>query len=1745
MNKFFTIAIIVLIFAFLNNEVAISKTVYVDADAVGLNDGSSWTDAFLLLQSALDGSTNGDEIWVAAGTYYPTKEIGGIGERYKTFQLKNGVTIYGGFIGTETILSQRNFVNNIAILSGDIGILHDSTDNCYHVFYHPSGLNLDSTAIINGFKITSGYANGPTDFADGGAMFNVGSNPLIINCNFTKNTSTNRGAAIFNYNSDKLKIINCSFAENNGNNGGGIYNLGSDIRIFNSIFSFNRANYGAGIENDSASVPSIEKCKFISNRAIFKGGAIANFSVSNAILINCLIITNSAIDKGGAVYNDYSHPKFINCSVSNNVANFGGGIANNISNPELYNSILWANYANENGREIWGNGTQLNYSCFSNSAGDIAGTITPSNCINTDPKFAGNFFSNEFALTSLSPCIDIGNDTYISDTTDIRGVGFPRKLKKADGNNGTVDIGAYEYKNGTDPSIPRYIVYVKYDALGLNNGSNWTDAFTSLQTALSFAQVNSEIWVARGTYKPIAKVNGNTDRHKTFLMKKGVSMYGGFYGNENDKSQRDWKNNQTILSGDIGIISDSTDNCFHIVTYSSAILFDTTDVFDGFVIKFGNSDNENPDNRGAAMILNQNGTPTIQNCTFEYNRTGFRGGAIYNGESATRFFNCNFNNNSSTTEGGAIFNYYAHKTIIKNCILNNNKSGSGGSIYNHYSDSIRIDSCDISYNSASSGGGVTSNYGSSKFNNCSINNNAATAGGGGIKGISSPIVINYCSIKKNKNTSSNGGGGIYTNGQTDINHSIVDSNSTIGSFGGGIYSQSTTNISYSTISNNSAGPYGGGIYSIGALNLSYCNISNNSSASMGGGIYTSSTTNISYCIIRLNNATTYGGGIFASGSGKPIINSLIIANNAMYGGGVYGSASLINSTVANNTSQLGGGFFINDVTNLKNSIIWGNIATVDGNEIYKSASTVTLNNSCFGNGNGDIFGTITATNCINTDPIFVEPNDNDFRVYGVSPCVDAGNNTFITEPYDIRGIGYPRKLNGKDTLTAGTVDMGAYEYKHGADKYLPPAISTPVLLLPENNDINIGRAAMFSWRKVENATGYRIQISNTNTFAVKFIDQVENDTLTTLTDLNPFMKQYWRVASLNQTDSLWSAVRTFTTNNIDLPAVTTNNITNIGVYQATCGGIVTDDGDGIVSARGVCWSIAQNPTITKSKTEDSTGSGEFTSIMIGLSANTTYYVRAYATNIAGTVYGSQKSFKTSSITSPPSSWNFTINTGSNAVIVIPKSINPKIDDRYLAKGDAIGFFYYRSGSMICAGYKIWNDSNMSVTVWGDNTETQIKDGFALDESFAVRIWDAQLGKVYEADVTYSSGPSKFVANGYSILGSLKAVLTSTHTISLQTGWNMISSYNNPTLPLMDSVWKNIENYTTIVKNNGGKIYIPSYDINDIGDWVLKEGYQVYMTAAKTLSILGIQVKPESTPISLASGWNLVSYLRYTSMNAVQALATIVNDDALILAKNNSGQVYIPMFEINDIGNMIAGQGYQMYLSKNSLLIYPANSAGRSSTIIQRPTPKYFLPQTTMTGNNAVLVLKAANVENGNEIGVFTNSNLLVGSGVVYNGLAVITIWGDNDRTDIVDGALNNYELKITNYDVKTGKISDVSLSGLTDMITNEQVSELTYSKDKFFMAKAEVNNNSAISLNIKPNPANVNIEIEFTSPDCSNTEISIYSSNGKLVDKITDKLRNLSGNTISYNVSKLSSGEYTFTMTCDNEKVMRKVVVVR
>jgi len=175
-----------------------------------------------------------------------------------------------------------------------------------------------------------------------------------------------------------------------------------------------------------------------------------------------------------------------------------------------------------------------------------------------------------------------------------------------------------------------------------------------------------------------------------------------------------------------------------------------------------------------------------------------------------------------------------------------------------------------------------------------------------------------------------------------------------------------------------------------------------------------------------------------------------------------------------------------------------------------------------------------------------------------------------------------------------------------------------------------------------------------------------------LTQLTPNTKFYVKAYATNGAGTGYGNQVTFTTSQVAVPVLTTTEITSITQTTAVSGGNITTDNGGSVTARGVCWSTSQNPTIADSKTTDGTGTGAFTSSIIGLTTGATYYVKAYAANSAGIGYGAQQTFTTNPqillTIKDATTWtleNWTLSTISNAIVKLyasQSSFNNKLPD---------------------------------------------------------------------------------------------------------------------------------------------------------------------------------------------------------------------------------------------------------------------------------------------------------------------------------------------------------------------------------------------------------------------------------------------------------------------------------------------------
>ena len=329
MTKQFIITALIAIFTLSLN----AKTYFVKENTTG--KGLSWADANGDLAAVLFAANYGDEVWVAAGTYYASYD----NDRTRSFIVSKGVKVYGGFIGNETSKDQRNHVTNKVTLSGNIGDTASAHDNSHTVVLIGAA---DNNTILDGFLIADGTANSAGAAA---APSRSGAGLYVMGAG--KN------------NTSKPIIRNCTFYNNYGRDGGGVYNNGkggdASPTFVNCKFHSNRADLdGGAIFNDGRhngnSSPIFQDCEFASNEGNY-GGAMCNYGgrgTSNPTLNNCVFASNEAYLRGGGIFNmdveGEAEVNMNNCRFTSNTATAGVGIYTFSQNRE--SEVPQTSYAN-------------------------------------------------------------------------------------------------------------------------------------------------------------------------------------------------------------------------------------------------------------------------------------------------------------------------------------------------------------------------------------------------------------------------------------------------------------------------------------------------------------------------------------------------------------------------------------------------------------------------------------------------------------------------------------------------------------------------------------------------------------------------------------------------------------------------------------------------------------------------------------------------------------------------------------------------------------------------------------------------------------------------------------------------------------------------------------------------------------------------------------------------------------------------------------------------------------------------------------------------------------------------------------------------------------------------------------------------------------------------------------------------------------------------------------------------------
>ncbi|MCD6068470.1 MAG: hypothetical protein K0S33_3296 [Bacteroidetes bacterium] len=574
-------------------------------------------------------------------------------------------------------------------------------------------------------------------------------------------------------------------------------------------------------------------------------------------------------------------------------------------------------------------------------------------------------------------------------------------------------------------------IYVNKNATGANNGSNWADAYTDLQSALTASVAGDEIWVAEGTYYPTS----GTDRTLSFELKDQVKIYGGFGGNETLLTQRNWLTNVTILNGDLGTSADTSDNSYHVVLSSSV---SAATELNGFTITNGCADGSSGlDNSGGGMINMSYSSPTLSHLVFINNCASNVAGGMFNSYSSPVIDDIRFTSNRAVSGGGGMYMLMA-TSAISNCTFTQNSASEGGGAFNFGNGCTYID-CTFDLNSATHAAGMMNLFTSAQITNCTFTSNSARYNGGGIQNQSGGAsVITGCTFSTN---TANRGAGIDNSGSSpSISNTLFDSNVSVDNGGGMHCMGSGPALTDCIFRSNRSGYSGGGVYvSSGSSVLTRVKFIGNSAPNYGGGGMYSYSGSVRLSEVVFDSNTAYiSGGLYTVDANDTLTNCIFSKNEttlygtAIYAGGSAGSILVANCDVVGNRSSfasgVGSAFFADGgiAVTINNSVFYDNLygnPAVTSSDLDYSGTTVINNsfiasnfqcNNCPWYGGNPFF--INQADGDGADNIWATPDDG-LRFCGGSPLLDGGNNSLRgASTVDITG-----------TMHQGNVDIGAYE----------------------------------------------------------------------------------------------------------------------------------------------------------------------------------------------------------------------------------------------------------------------------------------------------------------------------------------------------------------------------------------------------------------------------------------------------------------------------------------------------------------------------------------------------------------------------------------------------------------------------------------------------------------------------------------------------------------------------------------------
>jgi hypothetical protein len=420
-------------------------------------DGLSWDGAFADAQAAFDRALCGCEVWLAAGTYLPTRSLDQPGDppdpRNRAFVLWPGVKVYGGFAGAEATREARPATGPETILSGDLGAPVVRDDNAYHVVIGADG------ALLDGLTVRDGLANGfEPGQGVGGGVLNVGASMTLRNVRVTDNEA-GTGGGVYDDARSRANVLGCTFARNTADVGGALITnaafsviqqttftdnvgvflggalaqFGDLLTLTDSHFSGNRSDTGAALAL-SAGENRLERCWFEGNTAGSFGGAFVVRAGATASVENSVLVANTSVGFGGAIALWTGSAALEATTIVDNGAAFGGAfLVKDGSQLRLDDTVVWRN-PDDAGKTVYLDGVGNEVAA---ATSDVPAEIGGATTFDADPRLANMPLATRFAqlagTTDTVVVTDAARALAAGDRIELGDDGVERRVVAVDG----------------------------------------------------------------------------------------------------------------------------------------------------------------------------------------------------------------------------------------------------------------------------------------------------------------------------------------------------------------------------------------------------------------------------------------------------------------------------------------------------------------------------------------------------------------------------------------------------------------------------------------------------------------------------------------------------------------------------------------------------------------------------------------------------------------------------------------------------------------------------------------------------------------------------------------------------------------------------------------------------------------------------------------------------------------------------------------------------------------------------------------------------------------------------------------------------------------------------------------------------------------------------------------------------------------------------------------------------------------